>query len=342
MIIAYVGTPGSGKSYEAVKKMLENLKLGRTVFTNIDGLDGDKQREHIKLKSGLNDIQLDEQLNHLDNEQIKEFWVYADKKPGSLVIVDEVHKLFSNRDWASSSNKDFTEWASTHRHGGFDVLLITQDIDKVDKHARSLIEWCYFFRKINHFGKLVSLKYRRYAYDDDNHHGKPVTEETLTYDKTVFPCYSSYDASGTEELGIQKNVNVLKHPVFLAIPVVLGIFIYFLSQSSLVSGNIFGTDDLAHLGDTLHESKENDISNLSDIVPDMTLDSFASGGDLSEELENMLPAEFASQMRKPSPYPRIKHDLILYRYSNGKMFATNLKETPELPDGVRIISMEYM
>ena len=36
MIVGFVGTPGSGKSYDAVKKILFNLKKGRHVYTNID------------------------------------------------------------------------------------------------------------------------------------------------------------------------------------------------------------------------------------------------------------------------------------------------------------------
>lgn len=252
MIIGYVGTPGSGKSYEAVKKILDNLKSGRIVFTNVEGLDGRKQQEHIKLKTGLSDGDLKKQLHHMDDATTDEFWNHLEGKDGALIVLDEVHKKFSNRDWASQKNKEFCEWASTHRHGGYDVLLITQDIEKIDKHARSLIEWTYFFRKINHFGNLVSLKYRRYSYDDDNHHGKPVAQETLTYDKSIFPCYSSYDSSNVVEVGIQKNVNILKHPVFFAVPVVLGLSIYFLSQSSLFSGDILGSKAIVERVDNIN------------------------------------------------------------------------------------------
>ncbi|EKD40965.1 MAG: Zonular occludens toxin [uncultured bacterium] len=239
MIIGFVGTPGSGKSYEAVKKLLDNLRLGRVIYTNIDGLDDDFHREHIKVYCGLDDYQLSRQLRFLTNTEMQYFWKVAE--PGSLIMVDEVHKLFSNRDWASDSNKEFTEWASTHRHHGFDVVLITQDIEKVDKHARSLLEWSYFFRKVNFFGGAVTKKYICYAYSGDDHHGKPISTQTRHYNQKIFKCYKSYVAKDVKELGFMTHVNVLKHPVFFFIPLLFIATIVMGSRSSLATGDIFGT-----------------------------------------------------------------------------------------------------
>ena len=312
MIIGYVGTPGSGKSYEAVKKILDNLKTGRVVITNIDGISGDRQREHIKAKTGLDDYQLHNQLHYLDNEQIKSFWDYAVKLPGALIVIDEVHKLFSNREWQTEKNKAFTEWSSTHRHGGYDVLLITQDIEKVDKHERSLIEWTYFFRKINYFGKLVQMKYRRFTYDDDNHFGKAIAEETFSYDKSIFPCYNSYDSAETEELGIQKTVNVLHNPIFYALPVVLGAFIYFFSQSSLVHGDLLGKEKVL---DTMKGNKSKGSQNEETIS---SVDSVPASGP-----QNIMAASPSNLM-------------ILYKLSNNTTHLTNGPLT--LEPGVSIIS----
>ena len=73
MIIGFVGTPGSGKSYEAVKKLLDNLRLGRVIYTNIAGLDEDVYREHIKVYCGLDDYQLSRQLRFLTNTEMQYF-----------------------------------------------------------------------------------------------------------------------------------------------------------------------------------------------------------------------------------------------------------------------------
>jgi len=267
MISAFVGTPGSGKSYEAVQKILENLKLGRKCYTNIEGMDTEKAKEAIKLYCNLTDYQLHVLLNHLDEEQALCFWDHC--LPGSLVLIDEIHKLFSNRDWKEDKNRLFTEWSSTHRHEGFDVVLITQDIEKVDKHARSLVEWTYFFRKVNFMGGKVSKKYLCYAYSGDNHtNSRPIGKSVRTYDVRVFACYSSYVAAGTVEKSFMKHVNIFRHPVFYAIPVVLVVFLFIFSKSGFRNGDLFSTPEAqASAGPAGNEQDKNLHSSNIEISP---------------------------------------------------------------------------
>lgn len=240
MIIAFVGTPGSGKTYDAVKKVLDNLQKGKVVYTNIDGLDAPNCREHIKNYCRLSDLAIEIQLKHLSNEEAQNFWLHC--APGSLIMIDEVHKLFCNRDWQTQKNRDFANWSSTHRHHGYDVVLITQDLDKVDSHVRSLVEWTYFYRKVNFFGGAVQKKYLCYAYSGEDNTGQPLQKHVRTYDSSVFPCYKSYATTDTKELGFMQHVNVLKHPVFYLIPLVLCFTLYmFFGKSSFASGDVFGT-----------------------------------------------------------------------------------------------------
>ena len=58
MIIGFAGTPGSGKTYEAVKKITDNLQWGRVVYTNIDGMSDPECLEMIKSYCGLSDLAL--------------------------------------------------------------------------------------------------------------------------------------------------------------------------------------------------------------------------------------------------------------------------------------------
>jgi hypothetical protein len=41
-----------------------------------------------------------------------------------------------------------------------------------------------------------------------------------------------------------KHANVLKHPVFYAIPVVFGLFVYMLFQSGMIHGDFFGAEKM--------------------------------------------------------------------------------------------------
>lgn len=240
MIIGFVGTPGSGKTYEAVYKILENLKRGRIVYTNIRGLEDAKCRETIKLYCGLTDYGITKLLKHLDDEEIVNFWLHIE--PGSLVVVDEAQNFFNSREWQSQKNNEFARWASTHRHHGYDLVLITQAIERIDSAVRSLLEWCYVYRKINFFGSAVQNQYLCYSYNGEDTSGQPLKKERRHYNKFIFLCYKSYVAADVKELNIMQHVNILKHPVFYALPVVFGVFIYMLFfKSSIATGDPFGS-----------------------------------------------------------------------------------------------------
>lgn len=253
MIICFSGVPGAGKSYDTVKKVLDNLKLGRTIYTNVDGLDNPVCREHIKLYTGLDDYQLNTQLIFLTPDKIVRFWeteklnagtefeserLICEK--GALIVIDEVHKWFNCRDWQTEKNRKFADWASTHRHDGYDVLLVTQDLDKVDKQLRSLVEWTYVYRKVNFLGSFVKNSYICYAYSGDDTSGKPLANAKKFYDKRVFACYQSHTSKDIKELQIMTHANILRHPVFYSIPVMVVVFLYFFSKSSLATGDLFG------------------------------------------------------------------------------------------------------
>ena len=244
MIIGFTGTPGSGKSYEAVKKILDNLCMGRVVYTNIDGIFDPECLEMIKAYCGLSDLALTRQLRAFESpdgkDPIEDFWMHVE--PGALIVLDEIHKWFSNRDWTRPQNKQFGYWASTHRHNGYDVVLITQNIERVDAAVRSLLEWNYVFRKVNFLGGAVKRKYLCYAYGGDDTNGKPLSTSTRTYKPVIFRCYKSYVSKDIKEMAIMQHVNVLRHPIFFLIPLVLCATFYMFSKSSLATGDLFGTD----------------------------------------------------------------------------------------------------
>jgi len=219
MILCYQGSPGSGKTYDAVNRVIENLKRGRVVYTNIDGLDDSLNREVIKVLTNLDDFELSKRLVYLTSDQICCFWKHV--KSGSMIVIDEIHKWFNSRDWQSQKNREFADWASTHRHQGYDVIMVTQNIQKVDSQVRSVVEFTYEYRKLNMFGSWVNNRYICYAFMGGEATGKPMGKNTKSYDKKIFSAYKSYVAGDRKELGIQNHFNILKHPVFYSVPVSL-------------------------------------------------------------------------------------------------------------------------
>lgn len=228
-ITAFVGTPGSGKTYDAVAKIVDNLRTGRRIYTNIRGLNDFECLQQIQMLTGLSDSHLLCYLNFLTDEEAKCFWDHV--APGSMIVLDEVQNLFNARDWAS-----------IHRHMGFDLLLITQSMQRLDTAVRSLVQFVYLYRKLDFFGKLFTKKYLVYAYADQEVTGPPLSKAYRTYDKRIFFCYQSYMFKDMKEQGIMKHVNVLNHPVFYAIPVVFGYFIYMMFQSGMIRGDLFGAN----------------------------------------------------------------------------------------------------
>lgn len=138
LIILFDGVPGSGKTYDAVAKILDNLKMGRRVYTNIEGMDDPVCQETIKASLDLSDSEFKERFVWLPEEKMKVFWEIVEH--GSLIVVDEVHLLWDNRSWSTESNRQFTRWCSTHRHYGFDLVLLTQSLEKLDSHVRSSLQ----------------------------------------------------------------------------------------------------------------------------------------------------------------------------------------------------------
>lgn len=250
MIVGFVGVPGSGKTYEAVKKIVFNLLKGRHVYTNIDGMDQGPCQEMLKGIAKLDDFEFDRKFHFLDRDEVPNFWQVA--RPGSFIVLDEVHKVFNCRDWQSKKNLAFADWASTHRHHGYDLILITQDMEKVEKQVRSLLDWTYVFRKVNFLGSAVKKKYICYSYSGDDTRGKPLSTSVRTYDQRYFLCYQSYATKDAKEVSFMKHVNVLKHPVFFALPLVLAVALYLLfGRSSLATGDLFGQESVRKNNDKI-------------------------------------------------------------------------------------------
>lgn len=239
MILCFQGTPGSGKSFDVVSKILDNLKKGRIVYTNVEGFEDADCRMYQQNILGMDDYEFSQKCHFLDNSQVSDFWNHC--KPGSLIVIDEIQNYFGNREWNSEANKGLCRWASTHRHHGYDLIMVTQHIERVDKAVVALVQWTYHYIKTDYFGSLVSNAYTVKVFNGDNVNGKPFSKHHKTYDKKIFNCYKSYVSADVKEQQILKKVNILKHPVFYLLPLLLCVSLYLIFfKSSLGTGDLFG------------------------------------------------------------------------------------------------------
>ncbi|MBM5249686.1 assembly protein, partial [Vibrio parahaemolyticus] len=146
MIYAIAGRPGGGKTYEAVAyHIIPAIKEGRKVITNITlniewfvKIFGEDVRDLIKIVDGrLTDFgstsrpfsQIQDYSDEWRNE----------KGQGPLYVVDEAHMSLPSRGLPAA----ILEWFSIHRHYGVDIILLTQNIRKVHRDIKDMIEVTY-------------------------------------------------------------------------------------------------------------------------------------------------------------------------------------------------------
>lgn len=121
MLTLITAVPGSGKTLYAIGLIAEALESGRPVYTNINGLVRSKFPN-----------------NHLLYEAPDD---WRDTPNGSLVIYDECqqpHLYPSNAQRGKVEDERLTAM-ETHRHGGYDLIFITQAPTFVHHHVRKLV-----------------------------------------------------------------------------------------------------------------------------------------------------------------------------------------------------------
>lgn len=139
MVRIYTGRPGSGKSYNMAKKIMEILRRGRNVITTVP-IDTD-----IVSKGGRRVIgdYVYIPISEITPEKLERYAAENHVKGGKFqtaVFIDECQIIFNSRNWNQLGRQDWIVFLSTHRHLGFDVYLITQSDSFVDKQIRPLIE----------------------------------------------------------------------------------------------------------------------------------------------------------------------------------------------------------
>lgn len=132
----YTGTPGAGKSYHVVQRIYSWNKLKKPVISNI--------------RLNTENLLHPDLYFFIDSFDIKEASILSVVEPylesgikehSFLVVLDECQLFLNSRDFHRYDRKDWLHFFSVHRHLGFDVILVTQDISFVDKQVRLLADY---------------------------------------------------------------------------------------------------------------------------------------------------------------------------------------------------------
>ncbi|WP_114311596.1 zonular occludens toxin domain-containing protein [Thermus caldifontis] len=171
MIEAFVGVPGSGKSYALVIKGLEALKAGRRVYANFGLIP---ERVYLWLRRRA-------RLSHRDAvlraDMIREIRDYAEllNVHDGVLLFDEAHMWLPSRQFDLIPVEVIAFW-SQHRKVGVDVYLATQRYGSVDAIVRELVANVFWARPAPFWLRLLLRPWAR---------GRPVLRYTAIMDESL-------------------------------------------------------------------------------------------------------------------------------------------------------------
>lgn len=195
MIYLFTGTPGAGKTLNAIRFVDtdEAFKGRKIYYCNIPELT-------------------------LDWEQItsEQASTWYDLPEGSVIVVDECQQIFPVRT-ASKQKPPGVARMDTHRHGGYDIVLITQSPKLLDSAVRAFVGDHQHY--VRHFGQEHS---RRFRWSECNESIQ--SRSTALADKVHFPkkYYGVYKSSSQHTHKKRLPWLVFAPYVFFGVALLLG------------------------------------------------------------------------------------------------------------------------
>ena len=195
------GRLGGGKTYTATLRILDRLRQGGIVATNIE-LNKKAIEELIKNRYGVIP-NLDKQLYILGEEEISDFQRYIPLGDGitlnPLIVMDEFHLWFNSRDYGITHKNHRTTltFITQARKLSVDLLLISQSALNIDKQFIRQLHGIWRFRDMGKFiipGLGIKLPFvGNYIlgarFDQD---GKTLVDRHwIKKDPAVFKCYET-------------------------------------------------------------------------------------------------------------------------------------------------------
>ena len=226
MINLLLGSPGAGKSYEAVVfHVMPALRSGRKVITNLP-LNILEIQKQIPKADELIDIRNDKAGEPAFSlvEHYHTDW-RNDKNQGPFFVIDECHKPLKRRSLKNvESTERLGEWYAEHRHSGADVLLITQSYGKINRDIVDLVQMVWRCRKNVALGSKKT--YVRKTLDGVR--GAEVATVIRKYKSENFSLYQSHTASSgsVDESGASEVRPLWRHWTFLSSAVFFLIAVY--------------------------------------------------------------------------------------------------------------------
>lgn len=229
-IDAYVGLPGSGKSYSVVKfAILPSLKQGRQVITNIPLTDV----AHAEFPG---------MIRQLPHDWYQDEKLFETIPNGSVVVLDELWRRWPKGMQAAKVPFRDKEFLAEHRHlvdeegNSTRIVLVTQDLDQISAFATMLVDTTYQSVKMSALG--ANKRFRVDIYQGAAKGQRPPKSRLLRsvfdrYEKSIHQYYQSATKSLTglvgDESRADKRATIWRSPLMLftlASPIILGLLVW--------------------------------------------------------------------------------------------------------------------
>ena len=150
MIYLYSGTPGAGKSLHIANHLFWWVKRGVGIVTNFDfNHSGIRSRRYSAILSVDNENLTPELLKRFSREYYSR---YEFREGGIKLVIDECQLIFNSREWNRPDRAEWLAFFTQHRKYGYDIFLVAQFDQMLDKQIRALIEYEVIHRKVANFG----------------------------------------------------------------------------------------------------------------------------------------------------------------------------------------------
>lgn len=146
-VYVITGKLGGGKSLSAVGRLQEYVQAGKPVATNLD-LDAAKLTRGKGLKAPLYRLPDFPTVDDLDAIGVGN--ASTDETKNGAVVLDECGVLLNAREWGDKGRQAIIDWFLHSRKLGWDVYLIVQHLDLLDKQVRqALTEYHVICRRLD-------------------------------------------------------------------------------------------------------------------------------------------------------------------------------------------------
>jgi len=212
MIYLFTGVPGAGKTLNAIKTVLDDKTLN----------DGNRPVFYF----GIKELTLEWSL--LTDNDVRHWFDLPD---GSIIIIDECQDYFSPRR-AGSDVPPIVSNLNTHRHKGFDIILITQHPMLLDNAVRRVVGTHRHLDRRYGMKRITQYSWQTCINDPTNYHDKKKSDRTtFSMDKKIFGLYKSAEVH-THKTKIPKKVIAVMGVVLFFVFVLLYGISHFVSKST--------------------------------------------------------------------------------------------------------------